>query len=508
MNSCEQYQELISRLVDGEISRDEREALMEHMNSCSRCNAMYAVFLDLSDLLSQEEKPLPEGLHENIMAGVRRSAVIKKNRRLRRFGLSTALSAAACAVLVLFAATGFNPSKRAESVSVRGQEAAVQLAPAPAADTAPVNSAAEYAQYAAPAPAAMPAPVQTPAPVSDAYYVPENTYTAPQPENYEYYSNWQQPEVSWTQPEAPVQSYPEASDAGQPLVFSDNASFDSAAPVENEVPAAPQPAEESAGPAMFRTEAARKAESADAAYELQSFGPADAETQAVPELSASLYAAPAEEAGGENEEPTAFFSLFSSSDNASFDSAAPDAPEEEGDAGMDAPIGEFAALGGAAASEPAEIFTALTAAEDAPESAAETPAPSTAPVKEEQVDIYGKDARLKLLALIGSRQATMLPAEAELTRVVHVSLLPEDSYGSEEKMDINIYGDFIFCRYYPVGGEEQTWYAECSLVNLDSFLDACRAAAQPSPSPTADPYVALTPIPSAEASVPENGRIE
>ena len=499
MNSCEQYQELISRLVDGEISRDEREALMEHMNSCSRCNAMYAVFLDLSDLLSQEEKPLPEGLHENIMAGVRRSAIIRKNRRLRKFGLSTALSAAACAVLVLFAATGFNPSKRAESVSVRGQEAAVQLAPAPAADTAPVNSAAEYAQYAVPAvsgapapavsaaPTQIPAPAPTPAPVPDAYYVPENTYTAPQPENYEYYSNWQPPEPSWTQPEAPVQSYPELSDAGLPLVFSDNASFDSAAPVENEIPAAPQPAEDST---VFRAEAARKAEPAEASYELQSFEPANSETQAVPELSASLYAAPAEEGGDEKEEPMASFSLFSSSDNAVFDSAAPDAPEGESNDGMDALIGEFAALGDAEASEPAEIFTALTASEDAPESAAETPAPTTAPVREEQVDIYGKDARLKLLALIGSRQATTLPAEAELTRVVHVSLIPEDSYGSEEKMDINIYGDFIFCRYYPVGGEEQTWYAECSLVNLDSFLDACRAAAQPSPSPTADPFTA------------------
>ena len=61
MNSCERYQELISRLVDGEVSHDEYEALMAHMESCSRCNAMYAVFHDLSDLLAEEaEEPLPE----------------------------------------------------------------------------------------------------------------------------------------------------------------------------------------------------------------------------------------------------------------------------------------------------------------------------------------------------------------------------------------------------------------------------------------------------------------
>ena len=49
MNSCDYYQELISSLIDGEISHDEHEALMAHLNTCSRCNAMYAVFHDLSN---------------------------------------------------------------------------------------------------------------------------------------------------------------------------------------------------------------------------------------------------------------------------------------------------------------------------------------------------------------------------------------------------------------------------------------------------------------------------
>ena len=125
MNSCAYYQELISTLVDGEISREEHEALMKHMKSCSACNAMYAVFHDLSDILAEESEPLPDGLHENIMAGVRRSEIMKKNRRMRKFGLSTALTAAACAVLVLFAAVGFTPGERAESVSIRSEQQAV-----------------------------------------------------------------------------------------------------------------------------------------------------------------------------------------------------------------------------------------------------------------------------------------------------------------------------------------------------------------------------------------------
>ena len=59
MNSCAYYQELISSLVDGELSEEENEALMLHLNTCSRCNAMYAVFHDLADILSEDPEPLP-----------------------------------------------------------------------------------------------------------------------------------------------------------------------------------------------------------------------------------------------------------------------------------------------------------------------------------------------------------------------------------------------------------------------------------------------------------------
>ena len=167
MNSCDFYQELISRLVDGEVSHDEYEALMAHMKSCSRCNAMYAVFHDLSDLIADEAREeLPEGLHENIMAGVRRSAIEKKNRRMRSIGLRTALTAAACAVLVLFASLGFAPHERAENVSIRSPQAietilpvAPAKAPEPAAQTAPAQPQPKIA-----ASPAVTAAKETPAP--------------------------------------------------------------------------------------------------------------------------------------------------------------------------------------------------------------------------------------------------------------------------------------------------------------------------------------------------------
>jgi len=180
MNSCEQYQELISRLVDGEIAHDEYEALMAHMESCSRCSAMYAVFHDLSDLLAEEaEEPLPEGLHENIMAGVWRSAIMKKNRRMRSIGLRTALTAAACAVLVLFGARVLSPQDRAESVSIRSQQAAEQMlpaaptaAPAPEALSAPAPAARKAAASEETAPVPAPEAEET-APVENGAILPE-----------------------------------------------------------------------------------------------------------------------------------------------------------------------------------------------------------------------------------------------------------------------------------------------------------------------------------------------
>jgi anti-sigma factor RsiW len=163
MNSCDYYQELISSLIDGEISHDEHEALMAHLNTCSRCNAMYAVFHDLSDILAEEIEPLPEGLHENIMAGVRRSEIIRKNRRLRKLGLRTALTAAACAVLVLFAARGVTPAERANSVSIRSEEEVRQTIPTPSPDSLmpAATPAPAQAEYAAPVQTYAPAPVST-----------------------------------------------------------------------------------------------------------------------------------------------------------------------------------------------------------------------------------------------------------------------------------------------------------------------------------------------------------
>ena len=116
MTECERYQELISRMADEELAKSERAALSAHMEHCSQCNTMYAVFSNLSEIIGQDTEPLPEGLHENIMADIRRSAIKQRNvKERRRFVIPkpfrNVIAAAACAAVVIFAAKGMLPEK-------------------------------------------------------------------------------------------------------------------------------------------------------------------------------------------------------------------------------------------------------------------------------------------------------------------------------------------------------------------------------------------------------------
>ena len=505
MNSCAYYQELISSLVDGELSEEENEALMLHLNTCSRCNAMYAVFHDLSDILSEDPEPLPEGLHENIMAGVRRSEIMKKNRRMRRIGLRTAMTAAACAVLVLFAAVSFDPGRRADSVSIRSEQEAMELLPTPS----PVTGTPAADVYALPAATPVPAqtpstvPAQTPAVAFDT--AGSAAYTPVQPEQYNPYpyDSYQEtaPLPTWTPAPAPVWT-------PAPETYTQPVWTPAPAPAVTTAPA----------PAETAQTVTATAETTTAVYEMSdqpAFNAAPVEeapieeTPAVQTVENTLMQARAadpvptqdpEDAadyGADETQPDeepATFSLFSSMMNM-FEAAPPDQ------------------LADAKLASPAGIDTGLDA--PAPGDSEESPAPVLSgipleiaqeeekPAVEERVTVYGNDARTKLLAMIGKNEDT-LPQEAELTRLVHVSLLPDDAYGSEEKMDIAIYGDFVYCTLFPVEGGSVTYRADCSLRELDSFLETCPSTPAPSAAPSPDPYIDPTPVPSPDERAAEN----
>lgn len=105
---CEYYRELISCLIDGELSADEEAALADHLETCPECASMYSAFKELSCLMEEDMEDAPENLCINVMAEVRRAEIMKKNRR--KSAIKAVLATAACAVFAIAAGrmVGFN----------------------------------------------------------------------------------------------------------------------------------------------------------------------------------------------------------------------------------------------------------------------------------------------------------------------------------------------------------------------------------------------------------------
>ncbi|MCR5665113.1 MAG: zf-HC2 domain-containing protein [Oscillospiraceae bacterium] len=108
MTDCDRYQEMISRLIDGDLTKEERGELAAHVESCSECAALYVAFRSVSEELGSEAGELPEGLHENMMAAIRRESLREKNRaanaRMRRW--RPLLAIAACFALIVAVGLG------------------------------------------------------------------------------------------------------------------------------------------------------------------------------------------------------------------------------------------------------------------------------------------------------------------------------------------------------------------------------------------------------------------
>ena len=114
MKSCQEYQELISRLLDDDLSAGEQSELERHIASCPDCRAMADAFRALSQTIGEDLEEPDERLHENIMADVRREALRRRQapKRLHRI-----LALAACAAVILLAATKL-PRRRSEGAHV------------------------------------------------------------------------------------------------------------------------------------------------------------------------------------------------------------------------------------------------------------------------------------------------------------------------------------------------------------------------------------------------------
>lgn len=151
MSDCSVYQELISRMVDDELSEPEREDLQRHMDGCEQCRSLWSVFSGVSEALSSELEEAPEGLRENVMAQLRRDDIKKKNTARLSKPVRNILAAAACMVLLVGAAMGIgsrlNMSESAAMDMVSGAAAQSYSQTVGEADMA----SRDMAQEAAPA---------------------------------------------------------------------------------------------------------------------------------------------------------------------------------------------------------------------------------------------------------------------------------------------------------------------------------------------------------------------
>jgi len=101
MSGCEFYQELISRMLDEELSGEESAVLAEHLDSCEECRSVYSAFTALSASIAEDLVDAPESIKINVMTEVRRSELIKKNKKK---SMKRLFATAACLVLVAGAA--------------------------------------------------------------------------------------------------------------------------------------------------------------------------------------------------------------------------------------------------------------------------------------------------------------------------------------------------------------------------------------------------------------------
>lgn len=103
MNSCEEYQELISQAIDGEISEFDLARLRAHLAQCEECSMVYDAFLAVSAETDYLAEP-PETLAVDVMDTIRTESAPKKGKKRRVWASVAAI--AACLVLVTVAVSG------------------------------------------------------------------------------------------------------------------------------------------------------------------------------------------------------------------------------------------------------------------------------------------------------------------------------------------------------------------------------------------------------------------
>lgn len=98
MSECERFEEMISALLDSELSEEEAAEVRAHLDVCPECRAMYDAFAAVGAAMADED--VPDTLHDGIMAKVRTAEKAKKTQGVL-IRLRPILAAAACLVVLV-----------------------------------------------------------------------------------------------------------------------------------------------------------------------------------------------------------------------------------------------------------------------------------------------------------------------------------------------------------------------------------------------------------------------
>lgn len=466
MTECERYQELISRMADEELTKSERAALSAHMEHCSQCNAMYAVFSNLSEIIGQDAEPLPEGLHENIMADIRRSAIKQRSiKERRRFVMPkpfrNVVAAAACAAVVIFAAKGMLNEKMNDTAVMSENEAAAAAAPVATADVTPQPTPA-IPPKAAGSVQATQAPDVTAAPS-----VSPETPSAGTDEDK--YSGGSVAGNSENRPASAPSAAPAAILTQAPPVVETETPHAAPTPAPTPVPtAAPDTSAQSAPEASSAPEAAsaEPEEAEEPAGRFRSFFLKNAPAVVdVPAEDASGSSAPAEDSGA----------------------AVQSMDEPEAAAAADSSKVIFAEI-----KDPAKRGELMRILQDTPASPA--PCESADPEKPAESARPEKPVESALPSPSPSAALAEEALPAQDPDLVYEILFPQCKEAEEDFMSVCVFGEDVYWVVFSDDGGELVFRAECSVKELEDFIKPFLLP-EAAPSTAASPAAQDTPRP-------------
>ena len=181
MSDCERFEELLSALLDGELSGQEEAEARAHLAACPECRAIYGAFAAVGAAIAGED--VPDTLHDGIMAKVHAAEKAKKTQSVI-VRLRPILAAAACLVVLVGTVFALKNSlgmrsapknaqdatlfSATESIAAGGAASSVSGAAPEAAEEAPLLFDSKMAVAAAPKEAPVPEPAEAPQATADA----------------------------------------------------------------------------------------------------------------------------------------------------------------------------------------------------------------------------------------------------------------------------------------------------------------------------------------------------